>query len=231
MPAIIGPRYDEDLAKDTVFLIEHAKHLPKVSGAAKNFPLPTIKEVATKVAIELKLEPEDVERLLNTLANILRFQAKMRLDRNELFELFTSNLNEYASVGKNKEILKKWESARELIVQSLGEIGPDHPLSLMRKAERLFFRHERILGEANIITDLRPVFDRSGEKIVRFMVTHALFLEYNDAGTHKRLELGVDTGDLALIRSACERAQVKAITLREAMKDKPWPTTLGLDED
>src|SRR5438477_13196652 len=105
MPAIIGQRYDEDLAKDTVFLIEHAKHLPKVSAAANNFQLPTIKEVATKVATELKLEPEEVERLLNTLANVLRFLARIQ-DREEMFELFTWNLNEYATVVKNKEVLK-----------------------------------------------------------------------------------------------------------------------------
>ncbi|MBI1916895.1 MAG: hypothetical protein HYS12_19480 [Planctomycetes bacterium] len=223
--------FDETILRDLIDLAAHTDRLPRIVAAASELPVGSgFSHIAKHVAEQLGLAREEVDRILGTLQNIYRTQLRMHLDGGQLIKAFTERIEEFSKEQENQEILQTWNAASGVILEAAKSIGADHPLNVARKAERLFFSHQHLLSEARVITDLRPVFDQAGEKVLRLMVTHTLLIDFYDGVTGRRLEIGLDQADLGDLRRACERAEVKAVALKDALKDEAWPTTVGLDE-
>ena len=49
----------------------------------------------------------------------------------------------------------------------------DHPFLLASKAERLSYLHQNLYQDGDIITDVRPIFDTAGARVVEMIVTHS----------------------------------------------------------
>jgi hypothetical protein len=73
---------------------------------------------------------------------------------------------------------------------------------------------------------MRPVFDDAGESIKQTIVTHTILIDYSDGGDNRQLQVAMDASDIAELRRLCERAEVKAASLRSVLKDMPWPVSI-----
>lgn len=223
--------FDEQVLDEVVFLAEHADKFTQILAHAAELPAGTafsaiVKHVTGKVA----MSPDDVERLLSTVQNIHRTQARMRVDASGVVEEFTEAIAEYSKSKGKEGVLAAWQKVQGELLKALNAIGPDHPLQVARKMQRLFNAHQNVLTEVKLITDLRPVFDKAGTNILHMIVAQTLLIDYYDGFKPSRIEIGLDATDLADLRRACERAEGKAVALKESMKDKPWPTTTNLDD-
>jgi hypothetical protein len=222
---------DEQIVEDLLELVPFAdKLIPIVSAAAEAPAGSTSTAIARVVAQKVEIPQEQADQILNILQNIGRTQGRLRFNPMQMLDIFTMNVESYAKTKGQLEILKAWQPLIGTLIEVLKQLGPDHPLSIARKADRVYYAHQHVFSEGRIITDLRPVFDEAGEKVVRMIVTHSLLIDYFDGNLPHCLEIGLDATDLGDLRRACERAQGKAVALRDALKDRPWPTTLGLDD-
>lgn len=223
--------FDEQIVEDLLELVPFAEKLPQiVAEAAGTLPGSSFPAIARQVAEKVGIPQDQADQVLNTLQNICRMQGRMRLDPPQMLDSLTMNVESYAKTRGQLDILKAWQAISATLLEAIQKLVPDHPLSIARKADRVYFAHQNLFNEARIITDLRPVFDKAGEKVIRMMVTHSLLIDYFEGSSPHRLEIGLDPTDLGDLRRACERAQVKAVTLRVALKDEPWPTTLGMED-
>ena len=81
---------DEEVLKDLVFLARHASRIGEIIGvaaelsAAANFE-ETVKHVARKT----KMPEPDVSRILQTLHNVIRTQAHLRVETPQLLDMVT----------------------------------------------------------------------------------------------------------------------------------------------
>lgn len=81
------------------------------------------------------------------------------------------------------------------------------------------------------MTDIRPVFDDTAREIQVMSVSHTLELEYYDGTERRHIYMAIDAKDVAALKSACERAETKTVTLKEKLKSVPWPLLISGDVD
>ena len=93
------------------------------------------------------------------------------------------------------------------------------------------YEHQCVLSDAQVITDIRPIFTDDGGAIQKAMVQNTLALSYSDGSDRRELHLAVDQIDIERIRAACERAMVKVATLQHDLPNLPWIRISSGDAD
>ena len=126
----------------------------------------------------------------------MRFQ----FSNEELLDQITHSFSRVPSETREANDLETWGAARGAILDVLNAIGPDHPLQVLRKVERLAYAHQNVMTEARIITELRPVFNDAGDTILQGIVVNTLLIDFNDGGHSRRIELGLDVRDVAALK-------------------------------
>jgi len=154
----------------------------------------------------------------------------MHVTAEELLDVITEGFAKQAKDDTGRENLDLWTRARGAVLEVMQSIRPDHPLQVVRKVEKLAYAHQNVLTEARIITELRPVFDEAGDRIVQGIIVNTLLIDYFDGGRNQRIEFGLDATDVAELRRVSQRAEGKAVALREAMCGLPWQTTIFPEE-
>jgi hypothetical protein len=215
---------EEDVLTDLVFLAQNAGRLGEIIAASATIsPGCEFARTVEQVARATNMPVGDVQRILQTLHNILRTQGQMRIDLPQFLDLVTTDLAEHAGTPQSDENLRVWRAAVATIQEALGKLGPDHPFTISRKAERLSSANQCNLYEAKVITDLRPVFNKAGDEIQCSIVTYRLLIDYFDVSPlPHRIEIALDASDVAELRKACERAELKGVTLKKALKGIAW---------
>ncbi len=213
---------DEDILRELLFLAKNAGKVEDVIRVAAEVPAGTSSEkTAAYTAKKLGFAEGDIERLLHTIHNILRTRLRLRIDVAQFLDEATRELEARATDAPDEE-LKVWKSSLDLLRKVLGRMSPEHPFAVTRKAERLTRAHENVLFEAKVMTDIRPVFNVAGDKILHTVITHSLLIDYVEGNQFAKIELGLDAAELTELRKVLERAEQKALTLREALKEVPW---------
>jgi len=90
----------------------------------------------------------------------------------------------------------------------------------------LAYDHPNPIRETKIITDLRPIFDEKGLNIKQMTITHTLHIEYHDGVRLQTLFLTLDAADVTKLRKFCERAEIKAVTIKKQMHGLAWPVAI-----
>lgn len=222
---------EEDVLQDLLYLAQHAPILPQIAKKAGEVPKgASFAAISQHVAESLQKKDVDVERILGTFQNLLRAQARMHSGPAQVVGTLLEQFEQYAKSQEEGPAVGDLAKFKEAILQALNLIGSDHPLEMARKTERLFYSHQNTMADVRVLTDFRPVFDQAGEKIQLGVVTQTLFLDYYEGGLPRRLEIGIDASDLENLRAACERAQRKAVALREELQEKGLPTKIGPED-
>lgn len=116
---------------------------------------------------------------------------------------------DFASEG-GYDILKKR-------LQQLFEVQTS--LSLTAKAGGIASDFDRVFYSARILTDIRPVFDKSGSVVEAASIVHNLVIHYGQDAEHKDIYLALDVQDVEVLREALDRAATKANSLRAFIRD------------
>jgi hypothetical protein len=88
------------------------------------------------------------------------------------------------------------------------------PLNSISKAIALQRAAERVYCDAQIISDIRPIFGKDvNAPPVAAMLCHTLKIGYHEGGAHKELFLALDEKDLQGLKEVVEREQAKRDSL------------------
>ncbi len=205
----------------------YAARLPEIENCWRQVGhAPNREIVAKRIGESLALPEKEVRHLLNGLLNLHGLRDRLDVEPEDLLTSLISAAEEQGTDSWKSQYVDKLKAARQQILDTLRRLGPDHPLSICRKAEELTYQHQNVLERSQIVTDLRPVFSESAEDILEAVITHTLWIEYSDGSHRKRIEIAMDATDLAELHQLCERAQRKAMTLRESLKSMKWPTAI-----
>jgi hypothetical protein len=167
---------------------------------------------------------------------IKQFSDHVKLTGNEARQIFFA-IDQLSSMAKKlgglekaidrvleifgKENLSDLEKKRAQITKSLAAYTEDNPVAISVKAQRLTYLRENMLADAEIITDARPIYNTKGDKIFEFVITHSLVITSNsDDGKTVKIHFSIDAEDILTLFKACERAILKAHTLKQELGPK-----------
>ncbi len=103
-------------------------------------------------------------------------------------------------------------------------------LGILSKAYRLAREHAHAFCTADIVSDLRPVFDDVDESPVAATVIHTLRLAYHEGIDLKELYVALDADDLRQLSSALDRALKKDSSLSTFANNAGLPLLATEDE-
>lgn len=92
------------------------------------------------------------------------------------------------------------------------------------KSRTLLREYERILCDARILTDLRPVFGSNpAEAPIGAGIVHTLRVRYHEGKDLKDFFVVLDSDEVEDLRESAERAKLKAESLRSVLKSADIP--------
>ncbi len=83
----------------------------------------------------------------------------------------------------------------------------------MAKALDLSYEYANLLRTGRIITDLRPVFTLDATGVVGAVISHKLFIRYDNVEGMKTFTMTLDEEDVKTLKKECERALLKTETI------------------
>ena len=187
-----------------------------IQAAQRQNPSIELSGILGKISKETDIPVSDLSRIFRTLENLHNLSE----DLGDFDALMTSIIQSVKT-----DVAEKIKSSVDVIRSALNLYNKDNPVSITLKAQRLTYSRERLFYNAEIITDARPIFDSSGEKVIEFVVTHCLVITSVVDGRRQERYYSIDHADLLILRKACDQALVKSRTLKLAMEDK-WPTEI-----
>jgi hypothetical protein len=179
--------------------------------AAKAIPVPfgTVRELQAWLASEVKsVPPNDIRKILSSISSLSKLLSTPKWTR----ETLATALDEAARNGIENFKVAEGADFKERVITllSLDALNP-----IEKKAKELQQEAQRLLLDARILTDLRPVFGEDiGENPTAFILTHTLKLHYHESGKHREFFVALDEQDIASLKKMSERAQKKTVVLK-----------------
>lgn len=207
------------MLEDIQVLVDNADHLSDIVNATGSSAA-SPHGFACRVAETLGLSKSVVNSVLIVLWRTKQHQASLDVSPQEAVKRI-GNLLETKAPGEWKEkYYDAWKKCSRELGELLQAVDDDHPLLISMKAQELAYTHENLLVGSKLITDIRPVFDSSGENLRELVVMHTLFLRYSDAKQDPcAVSFALDAEDVANLLSECQRAVTKTKTVRNALHE------------
>ena len=224
--------FSDTAIADLAHLAQNSKHLDDVTTAALRLrPGIGVHDASKIIAEDTAAEPEEVNRALETFLNLYRIKIRLRMDTAQLIRTVTNGLEEQSPQEWKRDYRAAWKGATEQITKCLDTFTAEHPLAIKEKAEQLGVAHQKLFMEAKLVTDLRPVFDSSGNQILESLIIQTLLIKYFDGNEPQCIELALDSQDVAQLLRKCERAERKAVALKRTLGEFDWATVILGEED
>lgn len=171
------------------------------------------KLIAERVAI-----PEQVASdILDGLSSLRSLMERRGLSAEQIVSKIDQSIETQASEAWKIAHLKMWMTAQQQIIGALAAIPSESPLSIRQKARDLTYAHQHVLLDASLITDLRPIYNESGDKMHAMVLTHVLSITHQDGSDSRRIEFALDAADVEKLRNLANRALLKTQTARAAL--------------
>ena len=214
----------EEMSKDLARFVKRPSQQIEsvISKALEIEPTSGISAFVQRIARELKFDVTDVGNILSILRNLKRVEEYSELRGEQLLKSLGSSLK---LRGWDEDQLQAYNELLPTIERALEQLSPDSGLMVSAKTTRLAYERQNVLHKSRILTDLRPVFNESASEIKDMILTHSLVLYYSDGAKEpQELHLTLDWRDIAQLREACDRADLKSKRILELMKNNRWPT-------
>ena len=222
MPEI---RIPEEAYSELAALVSNLEKLPALAEVASVLgPSLSRRALGKAIADRTGISAPDAEVIVNGLLNLLHLCDEIGRPPAEVISLVTTALEKYASEDWRSKYMDAWRLADTALVAAL---NPDGPLAILYKTLQLTIAHQSVLQSAQILTDIRPVFNSDASKILRAVVTHMLVVTYRDSDESRTAYYALDTGEVQKLKEACERVLKKADTIKDNVSSLPWPTVIA----
>jgi hypothetical protein len=183
-------------------------------NAAKAAPSPfvTVRDLQAWLASEVKsVSPNDIRKILTSISSLSKLLSTPKWTPKTL----ATALDDAARNGVENFKVAEEANFKERIVTLL---SLDALNLIEAKAKELQQEGQRLLLDARILTDIRPVFGEDiGENPTAFILTHTLKLHYHEGGEHREFFVALDEQDIASLKKMSERAQEKTVVLKRVV--------------
>ena len=209
---------------DICVLLDNASKLREILevfkkiGPIKNFHL-NIKLISDKISLSKKL----TDKIIHTIFGLISLKHRLDLSVDDFIFVLRNNLKNQSETEWPKKyfgIFDKFKNDLRLI------FDPNGSLHISQKAENLSQSHHFLYRDATLITDLRPVFDDSGKKIIGSIVSHNLSIDYYESGDFKQITFALDSSDVEKLSNLCKRTKIKANTIKSYSDNLPGQTII-----
>lgn len=186
-----------------------------------------LEDLATAVGECLDVPAGDVEAYLGVLASLYQTQASGGFTSDELADKVV-DLGKTLVADEELATPIEWEAVRRDLAVAM---KMDEPLGVTAKALDLATDFDRLLVDARIITDIRPVFHTdANDRPAAAVVVHSLRISYSHNRRMEEMTFALDSKDLAALKKQLDRACVKEETLGELLGNAKLPV-LGAPKD
>jgi hypothetical protein len=175
--------------------------------------------------IRFAAEPEKPLRQLSSVVGIPYRELKSVFNALENLKGLADHLGSIEEAIEKISASIDAETGKEVLLQAvelrdaLTKYAADNPISISFKAQRLTFQRDKLFQTADILTDARPVFNSTGDKIIEFIVTHELVITWTSSSDSVTKHISLDNADLLILRRACDKAFLKSKSVRDALQD------------
>ncbi|MEX1231933.1 MAG: hypothetical protein WEB58_16930 [Planctomycetaceae bacterium] len=112
--------------------------------------------------------------------------------------------------------IEKWNSVEPAFKELLGT----DCFRFVAKALDLAYSYANLYRKCRILTDIRPLFSESADKVEAAVVSYTLRLQYDSVDGDHALSVAMDASDVHQLLEQCNRALKKAETARDLMQYK-----------
>jgi hypothetical protein len=188
--------------------------LAQVQAAVARLSTPTLRPQQLLSEVGNVVDPADAERLVRQLLSIQGIVRQSGLTVDEVLSGVLAAIEQQgASAGID---IAGWRTI-EAHVKSLVELKS---VRLAATAIELAYDYANLLRRTKILTDIRPLYDESGDSIDGAVISYTMRLRYDSADGEHELSIALDEADIISLIHQCERAVRKAATARKMMVDQ-----------
>lgn len=195
--------------------------IERLAEALKDSPMvlrPTDLAAAVAERIAGSIADDDIYEILQTLISLYPVEEDF-----ESNEQLAEEICE-AIIESDSEILKLPEGERERFKQRLVNLLDIDPIRVVSKANILLHEYERVVHNARVMTDIRPVFGASADGPPKAaLIVHTLKINYHDAEGLKEFYVAMDSDEMYQLMYVLDRAEAKSKSLRAVLDAAKLP--------
>jgi len=174
-----------------------------------------VSEALAQATSKLQPKSDVLREILNAFISLHSLRFDLHAEPDALYDAICVGLREQAPEEWKRAYEKSWREGRSEILNGLSDSSG---YALVAKKIRLTYSHQNILMKAEVISDIRPVFNPSGSNISGYVLTHMLMLDYFDGQEPQRIHVAIDALDIENIKRAFIRAEEKTKTVAKEFK-------------
>ncbi len=179
-------------------------------------PLP---EFARRIAAKANIDPQLVGDVVDVLISLYSVRLDSGLDVPEFIDLLQETID-----ATGREDLIPADGNWEPLKERLNVISQLQSIFITTKAIDLRLRNQRTFIDAQIVTDLRPIFDAdSGANVAAAIIIHGLRITYIEDRETRDFFVTLDGADIHTLRSLLNRAESKASNLAKIIDQSSVP--------
>lgn len=205
----IPQSYRAGLAKIKSLSPEAVGALANALGVAQISDFAKLSSVVESMA---QVSPEEAAAIVTSMRSLYLIKAMAETATPDLVAMLMTAMQ---MTGGNVALS---ESEKPAFAEKLTRLLSISSIERSGKIEQLKADHQNIFEDAKILTDLRPVFDKPGEKPVGAIIAHTLKIVTHDSGEHKELYVSLDSEDILTLKRTAERALEKMASLKGFIK-------------
>jgi len=162
----------EDAFKAVKHFLQHSDQLDRVANAAREENAATgVANFIAHVAKRSGAAPDSTSAVRQFLANLRGLSESTDTSVVELVHGFNDAINRNRETILTADEIAKWNETAPLVLHHLSLMSDESPLAISSKAQGLAYQHAQVVKATRIMTDIRPVFNADGTKILQMIVT------------------------------------------------------------
>jgi hypothetical protein len=204
---------DEEAIDEMAALANFGKQLPNiVSKIAVIGPRAVLPVLADELSKQAGLDNEQAVILVQGLVRVYNTRERSGESTRAVIDALTAAL-------KDNPVRDAWEAARDKVVEAVDLLQEEHPLVVSSKAERVAISKANRVVSMDLFTDARPVFNKTGDRVLFTVIDHVISLEYHaDYRDHREIHLTFDADDIERLFDLCLEAKARVTAVKDSIK-------------
>ncbi len=187
-----------------------------IAAVKRTEPAITPKEYASELSKTFSdLRHQDLQTIVNVIFNVSRVRDSMGVSADRVADLVLESISELEAYKKHFTE-ETGQLLRKRIVEALSS---SDSLRVSAKALNVMVEHERILLNARILSDIRPVFTDSLTVAAAGLIVHNLGITFRQDGKSRESFFALDDNDIKKLKDVIERAEAKSGALKSILKN------------
>ncbi|MEP6756535.1 MAG: hypothetical protein ABJA67_13600 [Chthonomonadales bacterium] len=182
-----------------------------------------VEELASTCAIATNTDEGDVAAVLALAINLKRIERNFKsvpLSEQTILSTFDDSMKQSDFPLWDK----KYSELFRLRIPQFGILlAPDNVIDIMSKARELLYDYERIFIDCKVLTDVRYVYNNSGNEIAGGLIVHTIVMEYHENNKVQQMHLSLTEADILQVQGLLTRELKKSTEALETLAKSNIP--------